>query len=568
MNQNNVLKKNRRFYLAMFLNVLEGFLSGANFFVLFECIKALWNRNLNTESLLRLTGMLLAVFVIRVIIYSVGYTQGQIGGAQVSRGIRLFLGDKIKKIPLSKFTKGKTGEYINVVTDDVNRYEQILTHKVGDIVKNSALSLLIVLFVSSIYVPAGLIMLMVDLLIFPTLWFSFRVVKMYGNKKMAIMADNVSHIVEYVTGIQTFRAYGTGGTKNKVVTKSMYAHSNISYLYERKMIPVGVTYAIIVGCSLSVMMLVAGNGWIAGYFDAPTFFMLSILPIFAAKIIGVIFVDLTSYRNLMISKSHITTVMNEKEEAESNQSFEPKNYGITFENIVFSYNQVESVLEGISFIAENEKLTAIVGDSGSGKSTIINLIAKYYEPQSGEIKMGEAKIGSINAEKVLSKISMVDQDVFLFNDTIRNNIRHARVTATDDEIREACVLANCDGFIQKLDQGYNTPVGENGNQFSGGERQRLSIARAILKNSEVLLLDEATAALDIENELAVKKAIGNLLKKKKTVIMIAHTLSVIKHADKILVIDGGKVKEEGSHEVLLQNKGKYFDMWQAESQLS
>ena len=168
-----------------------------------------------------------------------------------------------------------------------------------------------------------------------------------------------------------------------------------------------------------------------------------------------------------------------------------------------------------------------------------------------------------NTERVLEQISMVDQDVFLFDDTIRDNIRHARPNATDEEIE-----ANCDSFIRKMEKGYDTPTGENGNLLSGGERQRISIARAILKNSPILLLDEATASLDIENELAVKQAIANLLKEKKTVVMIAHTLSIVKNADQILVVSDGKIAEAGTHDKLLAKGGKYAAMWNAEQKLS
>ena len=163
---------------------------------------------------------------------------------------------------------------------------------------------------------------------------------------------------------------------------------------------------------------------------------------------------------------------------------------------------------------------------------------------------------------------MVDQDVFLFDDTIRDNIRHARPGASDAEIEAACREANCDGFIRRMEKGYDTPTGENGNLLSGGERQRLSIARAILKNSPILLLDEATASLDIENELAVKQAIANLLKEKKTVVMIAHTLSIVKNADQILVVADGTIKESGTHEELLAENGKYAAMWNAEQKIT
>ena len=248
--------------------------------------------------------------------------------------------------------------------------------------------------------------------------------------------------------------------------------------------------------------------------------------------------------------------------------FHPAEQNTTFRSVSFSYVPGEPVLKELSFTAPAGTLTAIVGDSGSGKSTILNLIAKYYEPQSGDISIGGQSIETVAAERVLEQISMVDQDVFLFDDTIRDNIRHARPNATDEEIEAACREANCDGFIRSMEKGYDTPTGENGNLLSGGERQRISIARAILKNSPILLLDEATASLDIENELAVKQAIANLLKEKKTVVMIAHTLSIVKNADQILVVADGKIAEAGTHEELLAKNGKYAAMWQAEQKIS
>ena len=270
----------------------------------------------------------------------------------------------------------------------------------------------------------------------------------------------------------------------------------------------------------------------------------------------------------MIAKSQIEKVLEEVEELPSKASFEPEQYSIAFQNVNFSYNQGEAILHDINFEIGTSQFVAIVGPSGSGKSTILNLITKYYQPERGDILIGQQAIQSIGSEKVLQNISMVDQDVFLFNDTILNNIRYAKPEATEQEIIAAAKEANCHDFIGKLEYGYDTMVGENGNKLSGGERQRISIARAILKDSPILLLDEATASLDIENELAVREAIKNLLKKKKTIVMIAHTLSIIKNADKILVIEEGKIIEEGSHQRLLAKEGKYATMWNMENKLN
>lgn len=319
---------------------------------------------------------------------------------------------------------------------------------------------------------------------------------------------------------------------------------------------------------LPSMLWIAYTPWSTGELSTVSYLLLCLLPLFLSKLSNTIYTDLVSYKNLSLARKKIEAIMNMPEEPEETQPFSTDTHEIALEHIYFRYTEQVSVLEDVSFFAPDGKLTAIVGDSGAGKSTILNLIAKYYEPQSGCVIIGGRDTKPFSAEEVLGEISVVDQDVFLFNDTVRNNVRYTKPNATDEEVEAACRAANCDEFIKKLEGGYDTLIGENGKRLSGGERQRLSIARAILKNSPILLLDEATASLDIENELAVKQAIVNLLKAEKTVVMIAHTLSIVKNADQILVVSGGKIAESGTHEELLAKKGKYAAMWNAEQKLS
>lgn len=568
MDENRPFRKNIHFNIGVIFTVIEGLLSGCSYMMIYMVIQILLGKEITMADILMITGILCGIYAIRLIIYSIGYTQNQIGGAAVSKNIRLFLGNKFKKIPLSRFTQGQVGQYVNTMTSDVNGYEQILKHKVSNLTKNIALSVIVIAFISYLYLPAGVILLFSALLLIPEMWLSFRTVKKYGTKKNTVSSEAVSSIVEYIEGIQMFRAYGVGGTKNKATTEAMKAFSEVSFEYEAHGIPINFAFNIINWLMVPLIMFVGSFPWMAEKIQTVDYLLLCMLPMLLAKLIGAVSVDLFSYKNLMISKNNILKVINEPEESGSMEPFYTDTHEITFDNVDFSYVPGEPILQGTSFIVPNQKLTAIVGDSGSGKSTILNLIAKYYEPTCGEIRIGGRSIGHVAAERVLEQISMVDQDVFLFNDTIRENIRHARPSATDEEIESACRAANCDSFIRKLEKGYDTPTGENGNLLSGGERQRISIARAILKNSPILLLDEATASLDIENELAVKQAIANLLKEKKTVVMIAHTLSIVKNADQILVVGDGRIIESGTHEELLAKGGKYTAMWSAEQKLS
>ena len=564
MTDKNLFHKNHRFYSGLMLTVLEGLLSGSNYIVIYMVLKMLYDGSADMRSILRMSCLVGAIFVIRLVIYSIGYTQSQIGGAEVSKNIRLGLGDKLRKVPLSSFTEKQEGQYINIMTADVNSYEQILTHKLAALVKNGILSVIVIAFVCVLYFPAAVILMISLLLLVPEIWLSFRVVKKYGTEKNSVTAEAVGQIVEYIDGIQTLRAYGMGGTKNRNTTDAMRKFSTVSYQYEAHGIPVNFTFNIVNWLIVPLVMWIGFIPWQSGNIHAISFLFLCMMPMILAKLTASISVDVFSYRNLLISRSNIQNVLRENEESKNTNVFSPKEHGISFHDVSFSYVQGETVLKKMSFSIPDHRLTAIVGDSGSGKSTILNLIAKYYDPESGEIDIGGQSILRVNSENVLDLISIVDQDTFLFNDTVRENIRHAKPSATDEEIENACKEANCDTFIRKMKKGYDTPIGENGNLLSGGERQRLSIARAILKNSPILLLDEATSSLDIENELAVKQAISNLLRENTTVVMIAHTLSIIKNADQILVVADGKVAESGTHEQLLALGGKYAAMWSAE----
>jgi len=241
------------------------------------------------------------------------------------------------------------------------------------------------------------------------------------------------------------------------------------------------------------------------------------------------------------------------------EKFEPSNYDIEFKNVSFEYQSEKKVLEDVSFVAKQNEITALIGNSGGGKTTCASLAARFYELNEGVIKIGGIDISTVDPEILLSKFSIVFQEVVLFNNTILENIRIGKKDATDEEVMEAAQKAFCDEFVEKLPDGYNTVIGENGSKLSGGQRQRISIARAILKDAPIILLDEASASLDVESETFVQKALSRLIA-NRTVIMVAHRMRTIANASKLIVLEDGHVVEQGTPEQLLRKEGVYQRM--------
>ena len=234
-------------------------------------------------------------------------------------------------------------------------------------------------------------------------------------------------------------------------------------------------------------------------------------------------------------------------------------YDLKFSDVEFNYDSSDTVLKNINFTAKQGEVTALVGPSGCGKSTITKLAAKFWNPTKGKVELGGVNLSDVDSEKILENYAIVFQDVVLFNDTIKANIKIGSRDATDEKIKEVAKIARCDEFIEKLPDGYDTIIGENGALLSGGQRQRISIARALLKDAPIILLDEATSFLDVENESEIQKAISALIK-NKTVIVIAHRMRTIANADKIIVLDKGAIIEEGSPNELLENNGLFAKM--------
>ncbi|WP_419768158.1 ABC transporter ATP-binding protein [Arcobacter sp.] len=486
---------------------------------------------------------------------------------EISHDIRTKLGVALRKMPLEKLSRYKTGELNSIFSSNVD--ESVL--HMG-MIASMFLQIIIVpitIVIFTFFVDYRLALLILLILPFAIPLYNWKrndsnKEKVEFNKANAILEAD---FIEYIQGLPVLRAV------NKVGVNAQNLHDSIAHVKEvqKEGLNKGQIPFVLMGILIEITLLALV--FICSYFILDN--SLSIITLAAAVIVVSrlseplsIFLGVVSVFDIMDSAFNrikaifaINPLIIEKpyQEAET--------FDITFDNVSFAYeNQKTNALKKVSFSMPNKTMTAIVGHSGCGKTTLTKMIMRYSDPQTGSIKIGGINIKNMSSIDLMKNISVVFQDVYLFDDTIMNNIRMANQNATDKEVEIAAQSAFCHEFISRLPAGYNTTIGDIGGSLSGGEKQRISIARAILKNAPIVILDEPTAALDTQSEVAVQKAIDKLLE-DKTVIVIAHRLSTISSADNILVLDNGEVIEMGTHNELVNNKDKYFDMWSAQQRV-
>lgn len=471
---------------------------------------------------------------------------------------RISLAEKLRKLPLSFFGKRDLSDLTTTIMADCTTLEQSFSHWIPEFF-GSMISTVVVAVCLFIFdwrmALAALWVLPVSLAIVA---FSGKVQNYFTRRqteaKLAV-ADGIQECLETMRDLKSNNAekkYLEGLDKKiDVQEKRMIASELGGALF---VVPAGMILKLGIGTVAIVGGMLLANG------------TLSVLTFFLYLLVVSRLYDplSSSLQNLaaIISTNIPVGRMNEIENypvQPGTAELKTDGYDIVFDNVSFAYNTGEQVLSGVSFTAKQGEVTALIGASGGGKSTAAKLAARFWDADGGKITLGGTDINTVDPEKLLSAYSIVFQDVTLFNNTVMENIRIGRQCATDEEVLAAAKEAQCDEFVQKLPEGYNTLIGENGSALSGGERQRISIARALLKDSPVILLDEATASLDAENETLIQRAISRLVK-GKTVLIIAHRMRTVEGADKLVLLKEGKVAEQGTPQKLLAKGGLYADM--------
>ncbi|MGV2966950.1 ABC transporter ATP-binding protein [Paenibacillus sp. AGC30] len=472
---------------------------------------------------------------------------------------RLKLAEHIRHLSLGFFGKRDPGDLTNLILSDYGQVEHTISHNLSQLI--SAIVLPVLAFGGLLLVDwrMAVAMFIAVPLGVALLWLTDSIQARLSENHVRAKNEAASRLQEYLSGIREIKAHNMGGKRFERLRRSFDELKSASIRLEGIMGPMIMGAMLLARSGMTWMILVGSYLLAGGELSLPVFLLFLLV---GTKVFEPLTVVLMSYGEMRYSAYSARRIMDVQQEAPmAGKGDVQPNQAISFDKVTFGYDDQQPVLKDLSFTIEPHTIAALVGPSGSGKSTVTRLIARFWDVQQGTIRIGGRPVDQMDPEKLLQDISVVFQDVYLFQDTIGNNIRVGKKGATQFEIEEAARRACCHAFISSLPQGYDTLVGEGGSTLSGGEKQRISIARALLKNASIVLLDEATASLDPENEAAVQQAINELVA-DKTVILIAHRLKTIQNADQILVLDQGQLVEQGTHALLLDHSGIYARLWQ------
>ena len=501
-------------------------------------------------------------FWLRTVLYNSALAVSHKATYSILKTIRQQLLAKLPKLPLGTVLDTSSGKFKQTIVDQVESMETTLAHLFPEMTANIAAPVLTILYLFVLDWRLALL----SLVVFPVAFF-FMMTVMGGYGKdyegaVKATTEMSSTLIEYINGIEVIKAFNQGSKSYAKLTDKVRYNAQY-YVNWMKKSQLGMAMAY--GFFPAQMLTILPVGWLLylhGSLTAETFLTVIILALGMAAPIVAAFNFVDTLAQVGTTVGQVDEILHAEEQQHATQPVTFAGHDLALQHVSFGYHDDKEILHDISLTIPAGKMTALVGPSGSGKSTLAKLAAGFWDVKQGSITMGGCDLKDIPLQQLYEQTAYVSQDNYLFDDTVRENIRMGRLSATDAEVETAAHAAGCDGFIAELEHGYDTMVGGGGAHLSGGERQRIAIARAMLKNAPIVILDEATAYIDPENEAVIQKAVGALVK-DKTVIVIAHRLSTITDAANIVVVQDGRIAAQGTHQQLLEHCPLYHEMWLA-----
>ena len=542
---------------------------GLSLYVLRYFLARIMQQGFQVPNVWAVSAAALAMIAVLFILEKLKYGKTYNGAYEEAANVRISLAESLRKLPLSYFGRRDLSYLTSTLLNDVTLIEESLSHAVPELFGG----------IISILIAAALLAFLnwrmtIALFIFAFAGFFIIVAarSVLDKKAKQVFARKDSIYDSFQQMIDNIKVLKSSDKKAVYVQKLKDDITESTYI-TLKAEAVGGAFifgsAAIVRFGFPLVISYGAYLLSQGRIELLTYIVFLLVSCRIFDPLTTVFMMLGEFFLMLIAVERKQAIVNYPKQTGS-ESFKPNSYDIRYDNVSFSYNEPngkdadsdteENTVSGIDFTAKQGEITALVGHSGCGKSTIARLAARFWDASSGTVSVGGVDVSTVDPETLLAAFSIVFQDVVLFNDTVYNNILIGNRNATKEQVLAAAKAARCDSFIEKLPQGYDTEIGENGYTLSGGERQRLSIARALLKDAPIILLDEATAALDPENETLIQHAIGTLIK-GKTVIVIAHRLRTVENADKIIVLNKGMIAETGTHAELMEKNGIYRQMY-------
>ena len=553
-------------YIAVIFSVLSGLCTFVPYLMIFRIVLFLFDGNGNSTEAMRY-GLIAAAFILlRFIFQATSVSLTHYGAYSALYAVRKKICEHIGKVNLGFFTDNSTGEIKKVLMEDVERLEQFLAHQIPDITVAIVVPLTVFVYLLTVNIPMALI-LVVPIILTLVLQSIMMVLVTPKMQDFSVVQGQLnSALLQFVNGMPVMKAYNLTANSYQAYSKAGEDFNVLWKQISRMAAPISAVCKVLIESGVSFTLPMGGFSYLAGYLDLSSYVFFVIMSI----------VFLSSYNNLMnfaqifsqisAGLGRIKDIMDIPEMPAGQDHFvaEKNCPRIAFSHVKFAYQKKE-VLHDINLELPAGSLTAFVGVSGAGKSTAAQLIPRFWDVTSGQIQIGEHNIKDLCMDNLMDTVSFVFQDAFMLDDTIYKNISIGKDNCTREEVENAAKAAQIHSFIQSLPDGYDTYLGSAGIKLSGGEKQRICIARAILKGAPIIVFDEATSFTDIENEHKIQIALENLLK-GKTTIMIAHRLHTIVNADNICVFQNGLIVEMGCHTDLLEKNGVYAEMWRAYTQ--